>query len=143
LLYAKSEADAEKAYKSLLGASDTFKVYRRAEMPKYLHFDSNPREGDPVIVPTGPYNITAHQPMSNGRPFPPSPGQHGYDPRTMPSMKAIFYAAGPDIRAGVTVAPFENVNVYPLIASILGLRVGVIDGKLSVLQGVLNKNSRN
>ena len=48
LLYAKSEADAEKAYQSLLGASDTFKVYRRAQVPAYLHFNSNPREGDPV-----------------------------------------------------------------------------------------------
>ena len=124
LLYAKSEADAEKAYNSLLGASDTFKVYRREKMPAYLHYDSNPREGDPVVVPTGPYNIAAHEPRSNGNPATPSRGGHGYDPRTMPSMKAIFYAAGPDIRAGVTVAPFENVNVYPLIAKILGLRVG-------------------
>ena len=57
-------------------------------------------------------------------------------------MKAVFAAAGPDVRAGVTVAPFENVNVYPLIAKILGLdiqalKTGPIDGKLAVLQGVL------
>src|ERR1035438_4385694 len=51
-------------------------------------------------------------------------------------MKAIFYAAGPDIRAGVTVAPFENVNVYPFIAKILGLTIGPIDGKLKVLQNM-------
>ena len=143
LLYAKSEADAGKAYLSLLGASDTFKVYRRANMPKYLHYDSNPREGDPIVVPTGPYNIAAHLPRSNGNPTTPSIGQHGYDPTTMVSMEAIFYAAGPDIRAGVTVAPFENVNVYPLIAKILGLRVGAIDGKLRVLQGILQTNSQN
>ena len=134
LLYAKSEADAEKVYKSLLGASDTFKVYRRANVPAYLHYNSNPREGDPVVVPTGPYAIVAHDPSSNGNVRAPPRGMHGYDPRTMPSMKAIFYAAGPDIRAGVTVAPFENVNVYPLIAKILGLRTGAIDGNLRVLQ---------
>jgi len=143
LLYAKTETDAEKAYLSLLGASETFKVYRRAKVPAYLHFDSNPREGDPVVVPTGPYNVTAHEPKSNGNPSPPNVGQHGYDPATMPSMKAIFYAAGPDIRAGATVAPFENVNIYPLIAKILGLRVGAIDGNLRVLQGILQKNSQN
>ena len=143
LLYAKSEADAQKAYLSLLGASETFKVYRREKVPAYLHFNSNPREGDPVVVPAGPFNITAHEPKSNGNPTSPSVGQHGYDPATMPSMKAIFYAAGPDIRAGATVAPFENVNIYPLIAKILGLRVGAIDGKLSVLQSILQKNSQN
>jgi predicted AlkP superfamily pyrophosphatase or phosphodiesterase len=143
LLYAPSEEDTEKAYKSLLGASDNFKVYRRAEVPKYLNFSSNPREGDPVVVPTGPYNIAAHLPMSNGNPSKPSVGQHGYDPSTMPSMKAIFVAQGPDIRSGVTVAPFENVNVYPLIAKILGLRIGTIDGRLSVLQGILKTDSQN
>jgi hypothetical protein len=57
----------------------------------------------------------------------------------MPSMKAIFYAAGPDIRAGVAVAPFENIHVYPLIAEILGLRIGPVDGQLRVLQLVLKK----
>jgi len=143
LLYAPSEEDVEKAYKSLLGASDTFKVYRRAEVPKYLNFSSNPREGDPVVVPTGPYNIAAHLPMSNGNPSKPSVGQHGYDPSTMPTMKAIFVAQGPDIRAGVTVASFENVNVYPLIAKILSLRIGAIDGRLSVLQGILKTDSQN
>jgi predicted AlkP superfamily pyrophosphatase or phosphodiesterase len=138
LLYAKSEADAEKAYNSLLGASDTFEVYRRAKVPKSLHFDSNPREGDPVVVPTGPFNIVAHVP---GNLTMPNVGAHGYDPDTMPSMKAIFYAAGPDIRVGVTVPPFEDVHLYPFIAEILGLKIGPEDGKLRVLQGVLKKSN--
>ncbi len=134
LLYAISEADAEKAYNSLLGASDSFEVYRRAKMPENLHFDSNPREGDPIVVPTGPFNIVAHVP---GNLMMPARGAHGYDPDTIPSMKAIFYAAGPDIRAGLTVAPFENIHLYPLIAKILGLQIGPVDGQLRVLQGVL------
>jgi predicted AlkP superfamily pyrophosphatase or phosphodiesterase len=143
LLYAKSEADAAKAYQSLLGASDKFNVYRRAQVPAYLHFNSNPREGDPVIVPTGPYSIVAHDPNSGGGTRMPPRGGHGYDPRQMPNMKAIFFAAGPDIRAGVTVPSFENVDVYPLIAAILGLRTGPIDGEISVLQGILKTNSKN
>jgi len=142
LLYAKSEAYAEKAYHSLLGASDTFKVYRRAQVPAYLHFNSNPREGDPVVVPTGPYPIVAHDPNSSGGARMPPRGGHGYDPRQMPSMKAIFFAAGPDIRTGVTVASFENVDLYPLIAEILGLHTGPIDGKLRALQGMLKKNPK-
>jgi alkaline phosphatase D len=141
LLYAKSDADAEKIYKSLRNASETFKVYRRANLPAYLHYNSNTRTGDPVAIPTGPYAITAHDPSLRDPTKTPPVGAHGYDPRTMPSMKAIFYAAGPDIRAGATLAPFENVNIYPLIAKILGLRVGKIDGQLRVLQPILQKNS--
>jgi predicted AlkP superfamily pyrophosphatase or phosphodiesterase len=136
LLYAKSETDAERVYNSLLGASETFKVYRRANMPENLHFDWNPRAGDPIGVPTGPFNIVSHAP---GNLTMPIRGGHGYDPSMMPSMKAIFYAAGPDIRAGVTVAPFENIHVYPLIAKILSLQIGPVDGKLRVLEIILNK----
>jgi predicted AlkP superfamily pyrophosphatase or phosphodiesterase len=143
LIYAKSEVDAQKAYQSLLGASDTFKVYRRTQVPAYLHFNSNPREGDPVVVPTGPYPLVAHDPNSGGGTRKPPLGGHGYDPRQMPSMKAIFFAAGPDIRQGVAVGSFENVDVYPLIAKILGLRTGPIDGNLRPLHGIIKKNSRN
>lgn len=143
LLYAKSEADAEKAYESLKGASDKFDIYRRAQVPAYLHYNSNPREGDPVIIPTGPYSIVAHDPNSDGGSRTPNRGGHGYDPRRMPSMKAIFFAAGPDIRAGTKLASFENVDVYPLIAKILGLRIGPIDGTLAPLQGILKASPKN
>jgi predicted AlkP superfamily pyrophosphatase or phosphodiesterase len=143
LLYAKSEADAEKAYRSLLGVGDMFKVYRRAQVPAYLHFNSNPREGDPVVVPTGPYSIVARDPNSSGGARMPPRGGHGYDPRQIPSMKAIFFAAGPDIRPGVAVGSFENVDVCPLIAKLLGLQTGPIDGKLHALRRILKKNSKN
>jgi predicted AlkP superfamily pyrophosphatase or phosphodiesterase len=143
LLYAKSEAETEKAYQSLLDASERFKVYRRANVPAYLHYDSNPREGDPVIVPTGPYPITAHVNTSEGAPRPPPVGGHGYDPRQMSSMNAIFYAAGPDVKPGATIPSFENVDVYPFVAAILGLPTGPIDGELRPFQGILKTNSKN
>ncbi len=142
ILYSKSDDDAQKVFDDLHGKSDKFLVFRRSQVPAYLHFDSNPREGDPVVIPTGPYLIDAsadpqapeHLPM----------GMHGYDATKMPEMKALFIAAGPDIRPGITIEPFENVDVYPLVAKILGLditnlKTGPIDGKLSPLQGVLKK----
>ena len=139
LLYAPTEAEAEKAYKALDGASEKFKVYRRADVPAHLHYTENPRTGDPVVVPTGPFYIRARRPKPGEKDNPPSVGTHGYDPQTMVTMRALFVAAGPDIRAGATVAPFENVNVYPAIAKILGLPVGKIDGDEKVLDGILKK----
>ncbi len=139
-LYPKSDGDAQKAYEALRGKSDKFAVYRRTSVPANLHFDSNPREGDPVIVPNGPYFITAVADPS-AQEHPPV-GAHGYDVTRMPEMKALFVAVGPDIRHGVAVEPFENVSVYPLIAKILGLDItklqtGPVDGKVSVLEGIL------
>jgi len=35
-------------------------------------------------------------------------------------MRAIFCAIAPEIRRNITVPGFENVNMYPLMAKILG-----------------------
>ena len=137
LLYANSEADAQQAYDKLKSADAAFMVYRRAKVPASLEYNSNPREGDPVIVPRGPYAIRAHGPAAGVEDKPPNAGAHGYDPRDMPSMKAIFYAEGPDVRAGKQLKPFENVNVYPFIAQILRLEHPPVDGSLGVLSGAL------
>jgi predicted AlkP superfamily pyrophosphatase or phosphodiesterase len=136
LLYPNSEAAAENAYQQLKIKTDQFTVYRRKRVPAGFHYDSNPREGDPVIVPNGPYAIRAHAP-TDGTDRPPEPGAHGYDPSMMKSMRAIFFAVGPDIRPGITLQPFENVNVYLLVAKILGLDPPKVDGSVNVLSGIL------
>jgi alkaline phosphatase D len=148
LLYPKTDADAARIYAEFKAHPDPrFSVYRRAEVPASLHFDANPREGDPIVVPNGPYTITARPPNPNGGRGGRGDGagggglrgSHGFDPHTMPEMKAIFFADGPDIKPGVKLAPFENVNVYPLLAKILGLKPPPIDGKIDVLQPALLK----
>jgi alkaline phosphatase D len=138
LLYPNSEAAAAKAYQELKIKSDAFTVYRRKRVPAAFDYDSNPREGDPVIVANGPYAIRAHAPASGAQDRPPDVGEHGFDPRIMKSMRGIFIAVGPDIRPGSTLQPFENVNVYPLVAKILGLNAPKVDGSLNVLSKVLN-----
>jgi predicted AlkP superfamily pyrophosphatase or phosphodiesterase len=140
LLYGKTETDRIRVYNQLKKASEKFQVYRRKDVPAGLHYNENPREGDPVIVPTGPYAIRARGPAAGKPDSPPIPGQHGFDPRTMPEMKSSFFATGPDIVAGKTVAPFENVNLYPWIAHILGLDPPKSDGELNILAGTLRDN---
>jgi len=137
LLYGRSEEDRVRVYNQLKKASPQFVVYRRKDVPASLSYNQNPREGDPVVIATGPYAIRAHGP-SEGKPDqPPIPGAHGYDARQMPEMKASFFAAGPDIVQGKTVAPFENVNLYPWLAHMLGLTAPKSDGSLNVLAGTL------
>ena len=137
LLYAPDEQSAARVYNELKGKSDKFAVYRRKDVPGYLHYDTNARNGDPVVIPTGPFVIRAHAAENPEVVQPPMKGEHGYDPWKMKSMRAIFYAVGPDIRPGAKLAPFENVDVYPLIAKILGLPVGRIDGRLEPVRGLL------
>lgn len=141
LLYAKPDADVQEIYEEFLAHPDPrFKVYRRADVPPGLHFDTNPREGDPVIVPSGPFTLRGSL-SSDGEPA-KHRGAHGFNPRTMPEMKAIFFAAGPDVRPGVQLRPFENVNIYPFIAEILGLKAPAVDGTLEVLRPALKTSKR-
>jgi alkaline phosphatase D len=140
LLYAAKEEDRVRLYNQLKKASPQFVAYRLKDVPAELNYNKNPHAGDPVIVATGPYAIRARTPPAGKPDQPPTPGMHGFDPRRIPEMKAIFYAAGPDIVAGRTVAPFENVNLYPWLAHLLALTAPKSDGSLNVLAGTLKDN---
>lgn len=137
LLYGKTEEERSRAYNQLKKASPEFMAYRLKDVPAGLHFNQNPREGDPVVVATGPYAIRVHAPEEGKPDKAPLAGMHGFDPRKVAEMKASFFAAGPDIVEGQTVAPFENVNIYPWLAHILGLTEAKNDGSLNVLAGTL------
>lgn len=140
LLYGKTEADRQRVYNQLKHVSSQFMVYRRKDVAPGLHFSENPRAGDPVIVATGPYAIRARGPAAGKPDAPPLAGLHGYDPRVVPEMKAIFFAEGPDIVQGKTVLPFENVNLYPWMVHMLGLVAAKNDGNLNILAGTLRDN---
>lgn len=141
LLYPPNEAEAEKAYSRLKGASDKFVVYRRRDIPRNLHYNENDREGDPVIVSSGPFAIRAHA-VNSADTVPRNKGSHGYDPQQFKTMRAIFFAAGPDIRPHTTVPSFENVNLYPFIAKILGLEAAPNDGNITALAPILQTSPR-
>ncbi len=141
LMYPQTEEAAAKLYSKLRIVSDKFTVYRRNKMPADLDYTGEPRIGDPVVVPTGPYSIRVHAFAGPAQDHPPNKGVHGYNSLMMPQMHAIFYAEGPDIRAGVTLRSFENVNLYPFVAEILGLSAPDTDGSASVLDPALVANS--
>lgn len=140
LLYGKTEEDRARVYNQLKHAASQFMVFRLKDVPADLNFSQNPREGDPVVVATGPYAIRGHAPQAGQAVHPPTTGMHGFDPHRILEMKASFFAAGPDVVPGKTVAPFDNVNLYPWMAHMLGLKPPKTDGSLNILSGTLRDN---
>ena len=63
-------------------------------------------------------------------------GAHGYD-NVAPDMRALFLARGPNFRPGSTIAEFPNVDVYDLLAHLLGLAPAPNDGTLAPFVPVL------
>ncbi|HLX66749.1 MAG TPA: ectonucleotide pyrophosphatase/phosphodiesterase, partial [Puia sp.] len=126
-LYAKDPSAIQAAYTTLKQNAAGYDVYLAGGLPARWHYsakdDRYHRIGDIVLV--------AHFPLmfhSRGHLI---AGEHGYD-NAIPDMGATFYAWGPAFRNGVTIPAFENVNVYPLVAQILGLTITQpIDGSLT------------
>lgn len=112
-----------------------YDVYLDKRLPKYLHFgtkdDQYHRIGQILLIPKAPKIF-----LEKGKTT--SVGKHGYNPRLVPEMKATFFAWGPQFKNNVVIDEFTNVNVYPLVTEILGLKNDQpIDGKLKVLKGTL------
>ncbi|RZL31952.1 MAG: alkaline phosphatase family protein [Pedobacter sp.] len=133
-LYAKDKKYIKPTYRALKTEAQDYDVYLAKRVPKRWHYnkknDAYSRIGDMILVPRLPkvFNITGIKPEI---------GQHGFDPAN-PVMHAIFYATGPNFKTNYQIDAFENVNVYPLIADILGLPyTHKIDGKLKVLAPTL------
>lgn len=57
-------------------------------------------------------------------------GEHGYDHRH-PDMHAPFIARGPAFRSGVVLPAINSVDVYPLVAHVLGIAPATNDGDLA------------
>jgi predicted AlkP superfamily pyrophosphatase or phosphodiesterase len=56
-------------------------------------------------------------------------GAHGYV-SSDPDLGALFIASGAGIRPGVRLEVIENVDVAPTIASLLGLTLPGVDGRV-------------
>jgi predicted AlkP superfamily pyrophosphatase or phosphodiesterase len=63
-------------------------------------------------------------------------GTHGYDQRT-PDMAALFIAHGPDIVPGAAISRPDAVDVYPLLAGLLGVTPRANEGDAAVLAPAL------
>lgn len=126
------EAAAERR---LLGRHPHYACWRKGELPARWHYGAHPRI--PAIVcqmdegwDALPRRVLAQRNGDHAR------GSHGYDP-SRPSMRALFVARGPSFRRGARVPAFDNVDVYPLLAHLLGIAPAANDGDLDSLRPLL------
>lgn len=121
------EAAAERR---LLGRHDRYQCWRRDELPAHWHYGRHPRV--PPIVCQMDVGWDAVPGAWLPRRAPGTRGSHGYDPAA-PEMRAVFIANGPSFRDGVELAAFDNVDVHPLLAHLLGLAPAAGDGSIDAL----------
>lgn len=114
-------------YNKLSKAHPNLTVYLKEEIPEKYHYRNNPRIPPIVAIADEGWSISTHGIMKSlSRTF-SSGGAHGYDP-ALSSMQGIFIAHGSAFKKNLVVPPFENVNVYNLVTTVLNLKPAPNDG---------------
>ena len=108
---------------------------RKEKLPPNLHYGQNPRVPPFVCIARVGWLILAAPPPPD-KPI-EAGGAHGYDPANH-EMDALFVANGPAFRSGVALPAFDNVDVYPLLARLIGIAPRVGDGSLAGTEAALN-----
>lgn len=115
----------------LLGSHAQYDCWRRQELPARWHYGNNPRIPPIVCQAHEGWKIKTRAELKSDEAEKAS-GSHGYDP-ALPSMRAVFVARGPAFARGRTIAPFDNVDVYPLLTQLLGIPAAANDGNPETL----------
>ena len=132
----KNEAEVKQVYRELKkNKTKDYQVYLTEKFPAKLHYrtsdDRFGRIGQILLVPNAPKVF-----LESGSKK--TPGKHGYNPFKVPEMRATFAASGPAFKEGKKIGKFRNVNLYPMVAEILGLKVSqTIDGSPKTAKKVL------
>ena len=132
----KNEAEVKQVYQELKkNKTRDYQVYLTEKFPRKLNYctsdDRFGRIGQILLVPNAPKVF-----LESGSKK--TPGKHGYNPFKVPEMRATFAASGPAFKEGKKIGKFRNVNLYPMVAEILGLKVSqTIDGSPKTAKKVL------
>ncbi|RYU95463.1 alkaline phosphatase family protein [Emticicia agri] len=139
-IFLKNKAKEDSILHRIANKQSHFKVYRKADLPANLHYTDHPRIGDLTLMAEAGYSFYSRASLAKKPIAKKIWGAHGFDPYTTPEMGAIFYAQGPNIKKRKTIPEFQNIHVYPFVATLLGIKVPEnIDGDAKVLEGIIKK----
>lgn len=122
----------ERVYDALLKPHDHMQCWRKQDIPARFHYGTNPRVAAIFCLAENGWSI-----LSGPPPYPLVGGTHGWD-NDSADMRALFIAAGPRIRRGA-LPTFDNVDVYPLLARLIGVTPLASDGDPETLAGVVGR----
>jgi predicted AlkP superfamily pyrophosphatase or phosphodiesterase len=111
--------------------------WEKDKIPARYGYGTNPRVPPIVcLAESGWYFATDVALEKRRAEHPRDGGAHGYDPAS-PDMRAVFVAHGPAFKSGVTLPVFDNVDVYPLLTRLIGIKGERGDGDLAPVKAAL------
>ena len=131
-----AEGKTQAVFDSLNGAHPNMQVWMRDDVPERFHYAGNKRIPPIVGHLDDGWSLSRTREWAEANPDRFTGGTHGYDNEAL-SMRALFVAHGSAFKKGVTVEPFENVELYNVMADILGIRPSENDGTPGSLDAIL------
>lgn len=124
-----NQSSIDLIYNTLKDVKANMTVYRKSEIPLSFHYSNSDRIAPVVVVADLGFSVvvgkdSAQYYQKSRR------GDHGYDNREM-DMHPFFVAHGPAFRKEFISEPFNNVDIYPMICHILGLKPAPNNGSLA------------
>lgn len=129
LIYASEPQYIDSICDALQGV-DHIRAWKKADVPAYLGYGTNPNVGDVVVLPDVGWLFADKPSKKQG-------GSHGFD-HMAADMQVGFRAIGPDFKVGYEKADrFRNVCIYPLLCYLLGVTPSPNDGSLDEVRDML------
>ena len=136
MMLAPKAGKEEFVYKSLKNVPHLH-VYRKNEVPEYLHFRNNKRISPLVLIPSEGWIVSSIK----GRHVEDNPAlnsklSHGFSCKCK-SMATAFIARGPAFKKNFVGKPFESVSLYPLMCKVLGIHPLPNNGSLAAIEDLM------
>lgn len=117
-----------KVYEAL-SAMPHVRVWRKAEVPSYLHYGTNRNIAPLIISPDLGWTVGEQSLRIRGT--------HGFDPTSV-AMQVMVRAIGPDFKQKYRKPDiFSNVNIYALLCYLLGIEPSAGDGSVGAVRDML------
>jgi len=121
---------SEEVYNNLSNCNSHLKVYYKQDLPLKFHYSNSIRIPPILALADIGWIINATRGSNSNTTI----GVHGYDNDDV-DMRAIFIAYGPAFNQNVTIPGFSNLNIYPLMSSILDVKAAPNNG--TIPEGIL------
>ncbi|MFQ6613370.1 MAG: ectonucleotide pyrophosphatase/phosphodiesterase [Fidelibacterota bacterium] len=127
-------------YQLLHGIVPHVRIYKKSTIPKEFHYSAHYRIPLLVGVVDDGWVLTSHAKAEKNKDH-SLRGTHGFDPKNA-DMWGIFFARGPAFKVDTVIAPTQNIQLYNLMAKIMGVPPAPNDGDLNKIKFVLKAQSR-
>ncbi|KAJ8305988.1 hypothetical protein KUTeg_016533 [Tegillarca granosa] len=121
----------EEIVDNLMCKNDAMKVFTKETLPRRHHYLNNKRIGDILL------DLRREWLVTDANSFYCYGGNHGWD-NIYKTMHALFLAHGPGFKQQIQIEPFENIELYNLMAEILGITPAPNNGTMGSLHHILS-----